>query len=151
MVTLNATRPRKRKPRKALANLQSMQPTSAASDTVRSTGVKAAERFVAKTGVLPVGRRRRRKFRSPPPPAFKKFEGALCVRVSVDELREGDYCVYWENGWRSGKVKKNHKGYKHRWIRLYPRTWEGYTLSRSKKIKPEKVKEGWRKNAAAAD
>jgi len=95
-----------------------------------------------------VGRRRKKKTPSPPPPVIKKFEGVLCTRVSVEELRKGDYCVYWDNGWRSGKVKKNHKGYKHRWIRLYATTWQGCALCRSKKIKPERVKEGWRANAA---
>ena len=89
--------------------------------------------------------KRRKKKRSSLSPTIKKFEGALCNLVSVDELREGDYCVYWDNGWRAGKVKKNHKGYKHRWIRLYPVMWEGQVLCRSKKIKPEKVKEGWRR------
>ena len=79
---------------------------------------------------------------------IKKFCGVFCRRLAesglLDELREGDYVVYWNNGWCVGKIKKNHKGYKHRWIRIYASKWNGHVLSRSKKIKPEKIKEGWR-------
>ena len=79
----------------------------------------------------------------------KKFGGHICYRLSqdnlLDELREGDYITYWENGYRAGKVKKNHKGYKHRWIRIYPHIWNGHVLTRSKKINLKKIKEGWRR------
>lgn len=79
----------------------------------------------------------------------KKFDGNICRRLPdktlLEDLREGDYVVYWENGRRVGKVKKNHKGYKYRWVRIYPHIWNGYVLSRSKKIKLKYIREGWRK------
>tara|TARA_B100000131_G_scaffold87319_2_gene84184 strand:+ start:477 stop:782 length:306 start_codon:yes stop_codon:yes gene_type:complete len=91
-------------------------------------------------------RKRRKKIE---PIRFKKFAGNICERLPednlLDDLREGDYIIYWDNGYRVGKVQKNHRGYKHRWIKIYASVWNGHVLSRAKKIKPKKVKSGWRK------
>jgi hypothetical protein len=91
---------------------------------------------------------RRKKSKKLEPIKIKKFGGVFCHRLPendlLEELRKGDYIVYWENGWRVGKVKKNHKGYKHRWIRICAKKWNEHTLVRSKKVKPDKIKEGWR-------
>ena len=94
-----------------------------------------------------MARRRKRKPKIKPI-QFKKFGGKMCERLPdktlLDDLREGDYIIYWDNGSRVAKVKKNHKGYKHRWIKTYPSIWGEYVLTRSRKVKPEKIKSGWR-------
>ena len=79
---------------------------------------------------------------------FKKFGGNICRRLPddglLDILCEGDYISYWDNGYRVGRVKKNHKGYKHRWVQIYESRWGEHVLRRSQKIKPNKIREGWR-------
>lgn len=75
----------------------------------------------------------------------KKFAGNICEQVSINDMRAGDYIVYWDSGWRAAEVKKNHKGYKHRWVRIRERIFRGQVLHRSKKIKENQIKEVWRK------
>ena len=77
----------------------------------------------------------------------RKFGGNICVQISIDEVREGDYIMYWDSGHRVGRVQKNHKGYKHRWVKLYASMWNGHVLRRSKKIKPKLIRSAWRKQA----
>ena len=92
-------------------------------------------------------RKRRRKKRTKKRQLQKeprKFGGITCVEIPIEDLAEGDYVFYWDSGQRVGKVKKNHKGYKHRWVRLYPSMWKGHTLRRGKKIKPELIRSAWR-------
>ena len=95
-----------------------------------------------------MARRKTRKTKSYEIIKFKKFGGKICRRLPAETLlevlREGDYIVYWDEGVRVGKVKKNHRGYKHQWVRIYERRWKEHVLCRSKKIKPDKVREGWR-------
>tara|TARA_Y100001938_G_C7983082_1_gene375441 strand:- start:429 stop:860 length:432 start_codon:yes stop_codon:yes gene_type:complete len=75
----------------------------------------------------------------------KKFAGKICEQVPFEDLQAGDYITYWDSGWRVAEVKKNHKGYKHRWIRICAlKTSSGYVLRRSKKIKENQIKEVWR-------
>lgn len=75
----------------------------------------------------------------------KKFAGSICEQVSIDDMRAGDYVVYWDSGWRAAEVKKNHRGYKHRWIRICETIYNGQVVRRSKKIKENQIKEVWRK------
>lgn len=75
----------------------------------------------------------------------KMFAGNLCEQVPIQDMRAGDYIVYWDSGWRAAEIKKNHKGYKHRWVRICATLYEGKVLKRSKKIKENQIKEAWRK------
>tara|TARA_Y100000310_G_scaffold153365_1_gene152775 strand:+ start:1403 stop:1699 length:297 start_codon:yes stop_codon:yes gene_type:complete len=78
-------------------------------------------------------------------PEETKMAGESHRQVLVEDIEGGDYCTYYERGWRLGRVKKNHKGYKYKWISLFPKMWKQFLLEKSKKIKHEKVLCGWRK------
>ena len=75
----------------------------------------------------------------------RKFAGEICSEIPIEDLRKDDYIMYWDSGHRVAKVLKNHKGYKHRWVKLYPSIYRGYVLRRSKKIKPKLIRSVWRK------
>lgn len=75
----------------------------------------------------------------------KIFSGATCEQVPVEDIKVGDFVIYWDAGWRAAEVQKNHKGYKHRWIRIKQRDYKGVILKRSKKITENQIKEAWRK------
>lgn len=77
-------------------------------------------------------------------PQIRKFGGVLHVEIPIESMTEGDYIFYWDNGRRVAKVKKNHIGYKHRWIRTYPSVWNGHVLTRSRKLKHDSVLSVWR-------
>jgi len=78
-------------------------------------------------------------------PEEVKLAGEMHRQIPVDEIQDGDYCRYYDKGWRLGRVKKNHKGYKYKWVRLFPRMREETLLEKSKKIKHEIILCGWRK------
>lgn len=81
----------------------------------------------------------------------RKFGGSMCVQIPIEEMRKDDYIMYWDSGYRVAKVEKNHKGYKHRWVKLYPSLWKEHVLRRSKKIKPNLIRSVWRKLTASEE
>lgn len=89
-------------------------------------------------------RKKKTKGKTPTIPIRKRFGGKICIEIPREDLCRDDYIIYWDNGYRAAKVLKNHKGYKHRWVRLYASEWRGHVLRRSKKIKHEKIKSVWR-------
>ena len=85
-----------------------------------------------------------KKAPKPDSPAQRKFDGRTCVQISIEEMQKDDYIFYHDKGRRVGKVQKNHRGYKHRWVKLCPTLYGDSVLRRSRKIKHEAVISVWR-------
>ena len=72
------------------------------------------------------------------------FNGIDHSEIPKDECAKGDYIVYYDRGYRVGKVKKIQKGRLHRWIHTEKKLYNDHVLEESRKVDPRKVISAWR-------